>query len=89
MKKQGKGCDPYTVRHAATGLYLSARKRDVRIGAIGQGDDGDPCDLALAWRDRADASIMTRWQAEAASTAYIALTGDHGVELEPVEEVAM
>lgn len=85
MKKQGKGFDPYTVRHAATGLYLSARKRDVRIGAIGQGDDVDPCDLALAWRCREEASIMTRRQAEAASTAYIALTGDHYVEIEEAE----
>ena len=89
QEKQGKGFETFTVRHSATGLYLSARKRDVRIGASGQGDDGEPFDLALAWRDREDASIMTRWQAEAASTAYIALTGDHGIELEPVEEVAM
>lgn len=70
------------VRHIATGLYLVATQRR-RINAYGA---DDPADLTLTWNEQDVASVMTRPAAERTAAAYIALSGDSGVEIEAVVE---
>jgi hypothetical protein len=69
------------VRHVATGLYLVATERR-RLGAHGA---EEPADLTLTWNEQDVASVLGRDVAGRAASAYIALTGDSGVEIEPVE----
>jgi len=76
-----------TVRHMATGLYMRAAMTDVRISAVAAGDDGAPYNMTVKWSVVEDASILTRKIAAAVSAAYIAMTGDAAVEIEPVEVV--
>ena len=85
-----EGGELVCVRHCATGLYLEMRRSHGRISARAAGDDGAPHDVLWCWQDdQADASILERAAAERAAAAYIALTGDSGVEIEPVEEVEL
>jgi hypothetical protein len=76
-----------TVRHMATGLYLEVMRSARRISAPAA-DDGTPVNLWTGWGPQADASILSCKVAAAVAAAYIVLTGDHDVGLEPVEEVA-
>ena len=75
-----------TVRHCSTGKYLAACQTKVLINKDLVGGEAMPIDLALEWREREDASILTREVAHRAAMAYISLTDDTGVELEPVVE---
>lgn len=75
-----------TVRHSATGLYLVTYHALVRINASSVGGDAYPIDLGFSWCEREDASILTRARAILVCDTYLALTGDLGVELEPVVE---
>lgn len=62
---------PCRVRHARTGLYLE------RVMPA----TDSPRDLTLRWRF-GEARPMPRRMAARMAAVYIALTGDHGVEIE-------
>ena len=67
------------VRHTFTGLYVvSSCRRVSRLGGI-----TDSLCLTL---DKRDTGLKTgRVVAEKIADVWIALTGDHGIEIEPVE----
>ena len=67
------------VRHTFTGLYVvhgchGGRRRDGRADA-----------LRLFLDDQANGLKIERKTAEKVADVWIALTGDHGIEIEPVE----
>lgn len=65
---------PCRVRHARTGLYLEAKGRVM---------PESPRDITLRWRlGMAAGTAMPRGMAARMAAVYIALTGDHGVEIE-------
>jgi hypothetical protein len=79
-----KGEKSYAVKHVVTGQYLVATMQDVRINAEGV---DRPVSLAIRWGEDNEASVLTHDQADRASAAYIALTGDKDVEIELIMEV--
>ena len=71
---------PCRVRHARTGLYLEAKVW--RPGRVMPATES-PRDLALRWRlGPAAGTAMPRGMAARMAAVYIALTGDHDVEIE-------
>lgn len=68
----------YRVRRISDGLYLKMSRNAYYT------------EIAFRWLDKKDWRSMrvtrfTRRKALAVATAMIALTGDHGIEIEPVE----
>lgn len=82
-RRGGGDAEPCCIRHAS-GLYLEAKVwRPWRVMLPGY-----PRDIMLRWRmGMAAGTAMPRGMAARTAAVYIALTGDHGVEIEPVEEV--
>ena len=76
----GDGADePCRVRHTFTGLYVArgrhgGRRREGRADA-----------LRLFLDEQANGLKIGRKTAEKLADVWIALTGDHGIEIEPVE----
>jgi len=75
----GTGGGLCRVRHTLTGLYVALSVGRVRAGA----PRPDEARLSLVRRDGAAAFEET--VAFRVANAWIALTGDHGVEIEPLE----
>ena len=74
----GEDAEPCRVRHARTGLYLMATP-----WRNGRSRPDDPRHLTLMWRPGpAAGSAMPRAMAARTAAVYIALTGDHDVEIE-------
>lgn len=67
------------VRHARTGLYLAVTQRQRFTAHGGRTLAG----LQLTWGAEALSMGMSRATARQVAAAYIALTGDHDVEIEP------
>jgi len=69
----------YRVRHAKTGLYVARSVRYARR-------DDDLADALNLFLDRqVNAVKVKRAVAGKIGDVWIALTGDHGIEIEPVE----
>ena len=67
------------VRHTFTGLYVA------RVCHSGRRSDGRAGALHLFLGDQANGLKIERKTAEKLADVWIALTGDHGIEIEPVE----
>ena len=77
-RAEGTDAEPCRIRHARSGLYLEV---NVRIMPESHRD------IMLRWRlGMAAGTAMPRGMAARMAAVYIALTGDHGVELEPAEK---
>ena len=69
----------YRVRHTKTGLYVACSISHARR-------DNDPADALNLFLDRqVNAVKVRRAVAGKIGDVWIALTGDHGIEIEPVE----
>ena len=70
----------YRVRHVMTGLYVGGYTLpDEAIGIVHT--------IELQLINRASAWVRCRETAERIANVWIALTGDHGVEIEPAEDM--
>lgn len=77
-RRRGGDAEPCCIRHARSGLYLEAKVW--RPGRV------MPEDITLRWRPvRAAGTAMPRGMAARTAAVYIALTGDHYVEIEEAE----
>lgn len=80
-RRGGDDAEPCRVRHARLGLYLEAT-----VWRPGLVMPESPRDITLRWRPvRAAGTAMPRAMAAKTAAVYIALTGDHDVEIEEVE----
>lgn len=69
----------FRVRHMFTALYVARTLRHART-------DADLVDgVSLFLGRQANAALFDRTRAERVAKAWIALTGDNGIEIEPVE----
>lgn len=71
--------EPCRVRHTFTGLYVARGRHG------GRPREGRADSLRLSLDVRANGLKMERKTAEKLADVWIALTGDHGVEIETVE----
>ena len=74
-----RGDELYRVRHVATGLYLGGY-------TIPEGAAGVVHTVELQLVNRIGAWAHRRDTAEKVANEWIALTGEHGIEIEPVED---
>ncbi len=79
MGGMGSGAGLYRVRHAGTGLYVARSLRHARMA--GRSVDG----VNLFLDRQVNALRAERPLAERIANIWIALTGDHDIEIEPEE----
>lgn len=70
--------DLYRVRHTMTGLYVGGYTLSAEVGSVVH-------TIELQLINRQSAWIHERETAERIANLWIALTGDHGIEIEPTE----
>ena len=75
--------DLVTITDSVTGRYLAVSRMGALISATGQAD-AMPTNLSMGWGSRNRASVLTRETAARVIAAYVALTGDNGIDIEPV-----